>query len=160
MSPEFVLPVTEEEYQSAGSKFVVFPPGSKVGDNQYRDVEMGMPDWDTPGQSIKFPVSITEEGPDKGKEDKISTGVGKSGVWKLKEVYRSVTGEDLPMKKQKDGSNHPVLDPTKVAGKTAVAQYQMQKGKKGGDPNAEDVTYPKLIAILPAGTKPEVESLM
>jgi len=47
-SPEFILPVTEEEYQTAGSKFITFPPGAKVGDVEYRDIETGI-------QAIGFP---------------------------------------------------------------------------------------------------------
>ena len=150
--------VTEAEYETAGSKFVTFPAGSKVGDNLYLDAEVGMPDWDTPGKSIKFPVTIIEDGIDRGKEDKISTGVDSKGVWKLKEVTQSVLHKDLEMKKGSDGKVHPVLKPMEYVGKKAVAHYQMQTGKKGGV--GEPVQYPKLIALLPFGSKPKVEGLM
>ncbi len=155
---EFILPVTEEEYETAGSKFVTFPPGAKVGDSVFLDCEVGMPDWDTPGKSLKFPITITEEGADKGKEDKISTGVDSKSVWKLKEIARNVTGNDLAMKKGADGKVHPALNPANYAGKPAVAHYQLITGKKGGV--GEEVQYPKLMEILPTGSKPKIEGLM
>jgi hypothetical protein len=157
---EFILPVTEEEYEAGGSKFITFPPGAKVGDVQYREVECGMPDWDTPGKSLKFPISVTEEGVDKGKEEKISTGVDSKSVWKLKEIQQAVLGEPLEMKAGADGKKHPVFKPAEYAGKPAVGVWTMQKGYKGGDPSAEEVLYPKLTGILPAGSKPQTESLM
>jgi len=157
---EFMLPVTEEEYESAGSKFVTFPPGAQVGASLFLDCEVGMPDWDTPGKSLKFPINITEDGPDKGKEDKISTGVDSKSIWKLREIAVRVTGEELPMKKGSDGKQHPALNPMAFVGKPAVAHYQLIEGRKGGDPAGERTVYPKLIELLPAGEKPSVEGLM
>jgi hypothetical protein len=152
--------VTEEEYESAGSKFVTFPVGAKKGDNLYLDCTIGMPDWDTPGKSLKFPIAIVEEGVDQGKEDKLSTGVDTKSIWKLKEIARNVLGKDLAMTKGADDKNHPVVNPTEYVGKAAVAHYQMLEGRKGGLETGEPVMYPKLIALLPAGEKPSVESLL
>jgi len=157
---EFILSVTEEEYEAGGSKFITFLPGAKVGDVQYRDIEVGMPDWDTPGKSLKFPVTVTEEGVDKGKEEKISTGVDSKSVWKLKEIHTAIIGGDLQMKIGADGKKHPVFIPTEYVGKPAVGVWTMQKGYKGGDPSAGEVLYPKLTNILPVGSKPSTESLM
>ncbi len=155
---EFILPVTEEEYDTAGSKFVTFAPGAKVGDSVFLNCETGMPDWDTPGKSLKFPITITEEGVDQGKEDKVSTGVDTKSIWKLKEIARNITGKDLEMKKGSDGKNHPVLNPADYAGKPAVAHYQLIAGKKGGV--GEEVVYPKLVELLAEGNKPVVEGLL
>lgn len=149
---------TEEEYQVAGSKFVTFPPGAKRGDKLELDIEMGFPDWETPESSYKFPVTVTEDGPDNGKEDKIVGGATAKGIWKTKDIVRAVTGKDMPMAKDKEGKKHPVLVPDDIGGKPAVGLWQMQEGHKGGDPNAEIVLYPKLVSILPVGSK--VESLM
>ena len=158
---EFILGgVTEEEYEIAGSRFVTFPPGSQIGASLFLDAECGMPDWDTPGQSIKFPVIITEWGPDKGKEDKVSTGVDAKSLWKLKEVHEAIVGAPIEMRAGGDGKNHPVIIPTVYVGKAVVAHFQIQAGTKGGVIGAERVTYPKLIELLPAGTKPSTESLM
>ena len=159
LEQEFILgEVTEEQYEKAGSKFVTFPPGSKVGDDLFLTCEVGMPDWDTPGKSIKFPITITEEGIDYGKEDKISTGVDTKAIWKLKEIHKNVVGGDLEMKVGADKVKHPVLKPSAYAGKEAIAHYQLIAGKKGGV--GEEVVYPKLLELLPPGSKPAAESLM
>lgn len=154
MDQEFIIEgVSEEEYEQAGSKFVTFPPNAKVGDTKLIGVEVGLPDWDTPGQSLKFPITVTEEGPDTGKTDKISTGVSKESIWKLKEINRNVLGKDLEMK---DG--HPVFKPTEYVGKPAKGLYTYTAGKKGGV--GEPVNYPKLTALYPADYEEEAEGLM
>ncbi len=152
--------VTEEEYDTAGSKFITFPPGARVGDMEYRDIEIGMIDWDTPGRSMKVPVTITEEGVDKGKEDKVSFGVDIKGIWKGKEIYQAITGGDMPMSEGSDGKKHPVVEPMALVGKPAVGAWQIQEGFPGGDRTKPAVQYPKLISILPAGEKPKVETLL
>lgn len=141
---EFVLDgVSVEDYEAAGSKFVTFPAGAKVGDTMLLNLELGLPDWDTPGQSLKFPVTITEEGQDQGKEDKISAGVSKEAIFKLKDFSRNVLGKDLEMK-----NGHPVFKPTEWVGKPAKGEYTMTEGKKGGV--GERVVYPKLTSLYPA----------
>lgn len=156
-SPEFILPVTEEEYQTAGSKFITFPPGAKVGDVEYRDIETGMLDWDTPNKSMKIEVVVTEE-KDNGKTEKISFGVDSKGIWKGKALYQAITGHEMPMKRAADGKNHPAPSGMDTAGKSAVGVWIMNEGKKGGV--GDTVYYPKLQDILPAGSKPNQESLM
>jgi len=155
---ELILPVTEEEYETAGSKFVTMPAGAKVGDSVYLDVEVGMPGWDTPGKSVKFPVRVSEEGPDAGKEDNISTGVDTKSIWKLKEIHRAVIGGDLEMKKGADGKMHPVLKPTIYAGKPAVAQYTLIEGEN--QTTHQKTIYPKLISLMAAGEKPKASGIL
>ncbi len=65
----------------------------------------------------------------------------------------------MPMKLGADKKKHPVIDPAVLAGKTGIGVWQIMKGHKGGDLTAEEVTYPKLVDILPAGTKVEEKSL-
>ena len=150
-----VLPgVTEDECNLAGSKFIAFPPGAKVGDTEFRDIEIGMVAWDTPGVSMKVPAVVTEDGPDKGKEEKISFGVTKTGIWKGKEIIQAITGEDMPIV-----NGHPEVPVQLMMGKPAVGMWQMQEGHKGGDPSAEVINYPKLVSILASGSKPKVEGL-
>lgn len=157
--PKLVLDTTQEDYEAAGSKFITFSPDDKVGKLYHKPVEMGVPDWDTPGVSIKFPVTIVDD-IDAGKEDKIPCGVGSNALWKLKEVYKNITGSDPKFEKGSDGKNHPVIDPDEIAGKKATAVYEIQMGAKGGDPQAGQTKYPKLINILPAGAKTATESLV
>jgi len=171
LEQEFMLPVTEEEYETAGSKFITFTdkngdviPTAKwkdfVGELNYRDVELSMPDWDTPGKSLKFPLTIVEEGPDKNKEDKISTGVDTKSIWKLKEISQAVLGHDLEMKAGADKKKHPNLKPSEYVGKAAVGVWEMMVGKKGGKEDAGLTYYPKLTQLLSAGSKPSEESLV
>jgi len=138
--------VSEKEYEIAGteynSKFVTFPEGSEVNSVQYRDVEIGQVDWDTPGQSIKFPVTVTEEGADEGKTDKLSCGVKPNAVWKLKETLCELGVE------VKIVNGKPKFDTDELTGMAAVGVWTMQEGNKGGDPNAGKVKYPKLTALL------------
>jgi len=159
MCPEFTIPTTEEKYEKAGSKFITFSPDDEPGKLYYKDIELDMPDWDTPGQSIKFPTRITEEGPDFGKEDKISAGVTSTGVWKLKDILNALD-VTVEMRVGAEKEKHPVFTSEDVAGKQAVGVWQVQIGAKGGDVSKGTVKYPKLINIMPAGSKPAIEELV
>lgn len=143
---EFTIPVEQDTFEKAGSKFISFDPTAPIGTIIKLPVEMGMPDWDTPNVSIKFPVTIIGNGQDAGKTDKVAAGVGETGVWKLKEILAALECP-LEMRQGTDGKNRPVFKGEDVAGKNAMGVWEVQKGKKGGDPNAEDVVYPKLVGI-------------
>jgi hypothetical protein len=155
--------VDDGDYQAAGSKFVVLPPGEK---EIYLNIECGMLDWDNAGVSMMIPIVVTEEGVNEGKQDKLSFGVtkneatGRSGLWKGKQAYEAITGHAMPMKKGADGKMHPAPIPKEIFGKAAVGHWVVRKGHKGGDPDAEEVSYPKIQEILPAGSKPSTESLL
>ena len=159
MSPEFIIPVTEEEFEKAGSKFITFSPDDPVGKLYHKNIELDMPDWDTPGQSIKFPVRINDEGPDFGKEDKISAGVGSDAVWKLKDILKAV---DVPveMRTGADKKKRPVFESEAVGGKQAVGVWQLQVDKRKPEEGGKGTKYPKLVNILPAGSKPAIEELV
>lgn len=163
--PDLVFPdVTQEEYDTAGSKFITFPAGATPGAVQYRDVEVSDVDWDTPGQSIKIVATVIEEGPDLSKQDKLSFGVvktatGKSGIWKGKLAHIAITGKEMAFV-DTDKGPRPKIDPTELVGKKAIAEYTLQLGHKGGDPEGEEVLYPKLTNFLSAGKKPAVAGLV
>ena len=144
---ELTIPVTAKEFESAGSKFITFPANAKVGDVQYRDVEVGQVDWDMPGHSIKFPVTVIEVGADEGKKDKISCGVKPEAVWKLKETLRELGVE------VKIVNGKPKFETDELTGMAVVGVWTMQEGYKGGDETAEKVRYPKLTALVKS--KPE-----
>ncbi len=152
--PEFMLDITEEDYESAGSKFITFPLPLVKGATQFRKVECGMLDWDTPGKSMKIPVTIIEQGEDKEKDEKLSFGVDSKGIWKGKSIYKNIAGKDMPMKVGSDKKSHPAPKTEDINGKEAVGMWQVVEGKKGGV--GEAILYPKLIDILPKGYKPEV----
>lgn len=154
---DFILDkVSEEEFDKAGSKFITFPPDAKVGDMQFRAVTLDMPDWDTPGQSIKFPVKVTEEGPDLNKEDKISCGVQSTGIWKLKQVLGNIDVE-VKMVTGADKKKHPSFDRMALVGKSATGVWQMQKDSRSAEEGGKGTLYSKLIDLQPAGYRPEVE---
>lgn len=157
MCPEFVLPVTQEEYEKAGSKFITFNTADPVGKLYYKPIELDMPDWDTPGQSIKFPIRITEEGPDFGKEDKLSAGVSQIAIWKLKDILKALDVA-VEMRVGADKKKHPIFDSAAVAGQPAIGCWQIQEGHKDGNPNNPIVKYPKLVSIYPTGYEPPAVS--
>ncbi len=120
------LPVDEETYeaQSVGSRYVENP-----GDYE---VEMGMPMWVDPGRSMAFPFTITEAGPECGKEARINAGIHAEAFWKVKElaiacdvIVSMVTG--------KDKKKHPKFDPSEFAGKKCVIRFVNEASIK--DPN-------------------------
>jgi len=153
MSDEFILEgITEEEYEVAGSKFITISPDKKniAGYTTYRKAIIGMLSWEEKGagRSMKFPFTISEE-LDLNKEDKISFGVDKKGIWKGKELYLAITGHAMPMAKGKDGNMHPSPNAMECMGKNVWVQYVNQKGAKGGDVTKGEVVYPKANAFLP-----------
>ncbi len=141
----FVLPISEEEYIKAGSKFAA--AGLHLS-------EFGMPDWDTPNVSIKFPFTIIEEGPDKGKEGKISAGVSREAVWKLKEILTAL-GVELKMVKGPDGISRPSFNPMDVVGKVAMTLWVKQKDTRSIEEGGKGTTYTKPVSVHPIGTSIE-----
>ena len=141
--------VSEEQYNSAGSKFIEIPSGK--GEIAL-ECEITNFDWDTAGVSYKFEVTITEEGANQGKSDKISGGAQSHSIWSSKRYWEAATGSPMPMEK-----GHPAPDPAEIVGSRVLGLWRRKIGKKGGDPSGEDVVYTKLEDFLPLGAK--VESL-
>jgi len=159
MSPEidFTLPVTEEEYEEAGSAFIEFP-GAKRGDIFYVDAETEAFDWKQAGVSIIIPVTIME-GSNKGKPAELYAGVraknpdgSPGGLWKFKQVYKNVTGEEMPMIDTPQGKS-PRPDRLAFAGKKVVARIDIVEGRRDGG-TGDSFDMAKLVDILPAGSKP------
>jgi hypothetical protein len=151
---QFILDgVTSDEYETAGSKFMTVPPQyqKQVGYTFYRKALIGMMGWDTLGKSLKIPFTIAEE-TDLNKEDKISFGIDKKGIWKGKELYKAATGGEMPMAKGKDGNMHPAPNAMELMGKEVWVQYVNQKGAKGGDVTKGETIYPKAQAFLSYGS--------
>ena len=144
-----VASATQEDYEKETGDWVTID--QKIGFVDLK-VEVQTPSWKTPGVSYLIPVVVTQEGIDNGKNAELYPGASTGAIWKLKQIYRAVTGEDMPFVKGKDGQPHPNLIPSKLAGKEAVGHWVLVTGHKGGDPNAEIVKYPKLESILPAGS--------
>jgi len=145
--PKIQLPISEKEYKDAGSKFITIPAGpsgkQEVGDTVALLIECGLPDWDTPGRSIKFPVKVIQKGIDAGKADKISCGVGADGVWKLKEVANGFGKADAVTFE----NGKPNLDADAFVGAKAkgIWERQMSDPAATGKPAT---FYSKLVAIV------------
>lgn len=148
--PDFDIPVTQEEYEKAGSKFIsVNMAGAKLGDAFYRNIETGTLDWDSPGKSMKLPTIVTD-GPDKGHEEKISFGVLPDSIWKGKDIYKAITGKDMPINKT---TKRPFIPDKALDGKEAVGMWVMVENKTATA--ATMPIYPKLSSIYPKGYKAE-----
>lgn len=158
---ELTLDVTQESFEKAGSKFITFAPADAIGTQYFKEVELGVADWDNPGISIKFPITIIgpEGDPDIGKQDKLSAGVAENALWKLKEILKAL-GIPITYKVGIDKKKHPVFETDDVAGKKAVGCWELQLGSKGGDAAKGGVKYPKLVSIFPEGYKPSKQALV
>lgn len=150
--PEFTVPVEQDEYEASGSKFITFDSSDPVGKTYKKPVEIGVVDWDTPGVSMKFPVTIIGNDIDAGKTDKLSAGVGTNAVWKLKDTLKAI-GAPVEMKQGAGGKMFPVFKSEDCEGKKAMGVWEVQMGNKGGDPQAERIKYPKLVAFEPMTAK-------
>lgn len=155
--PKISLPISEKEFKEAGSKFIAIPPDStgkeQAGDSISLLIECGLPDWDTPGVSMKFPVKVIEKGPNEGKADKISCGVSPTAVWKLKEVAAGFGKSDAVTFE----SGKPVIDTDAFVGAQAKGIWTrlLSDPEVTGKPAA---FYTKLQNVVPASS--ETETLM
>jgi hypothetical protein len=131
---DFVIPVTEEEFEKITSKF------AQVG---LHVSEFGMPEWKTPNVSIAFPFTITE-GVDKGKGNEITAGVAPNAVWKLREI---LTALEVPYKKTNKGQV--AFSPMDVVGKIGKTQWIEQKDTRSVEEGGKGTTYTKPVSVLP-----------
>jgi len=167
MDEGMVLDYNEEELEKAGSSKVTIPPGKNQVVHRIEVAqETG---WDKiENKSVKFVVTVIDEGIDFGKQDKISCGLqkksdGKSGIWKLKELTAAL-GVDyksfFSSSKMGDGSSKVVFMIDKflenVVGKQAYGIWEQTTGWKHGIVGGERTRYPKLITL--SKTPVEVEA--
>ena len=139
--PELIIPgITEEEYEKAGSKFAA--EGMHLS-------ECGMPEWETPGQSIRFPFTIIE-GDDEGKESKIVAGVKKEALWKLKEMLKAL---GVAITTNKDGQVS--FDPMDCAGKQFMSVWTIEVDSRPASEGGKGGIYTKPTSALPVGAKSE-----
>jgi len=137
----FVLDVDQEDYDKAGSKFAL--PGLHIS-------EMGMPEWETPGKSIKFPFTIVEDGVDKDKKGKIVCGISKEALWKLKETLTAVGEEVKTTPEGKISFNHMA-----IAGKRFKSLWTKQKDSRSVEEGGKGTEYTKPTAAYPLDTTEE-----
>jgi len=138
---DFILDVTPEEFDSAGSKF------AKAG---LRLAELGMPEWETPGQSIRFPFIIVEEGADNMKDGKLVAGVSKAAMWKLKEI---LSAAGVPTAKTADGKV--TFDKAAVVGKQVKILYTNEVDSRSPEEGGKGTKYTKASAAYPVDATDE-----
>ena len=149
MCPQISLPVSQEQFESAGSKFISLAPGKTEG---FFDIECDVIDWKTPGVSLMLPVTITEEGINNGKADNFYMGVSPEAVFKTKETL-TVLGIPVTFVKGK-----PNFDSEKSGGKKAVGHWVQEEVDSIKNPGTK-IKMVKLQDIYPAGYKPTVAEL-
>jgi len=141
MPDEFILNVTPEEYETAGSKF------ARAG---LRLSELGLPEWETPGASVRFPFIIVEEGPDNMKDGKLVAGVGKAAMWKIKEI---LSAAGVPATKTADG--RVTFDKNAVVGKRIKVLYTDEVDTRPVAEGGTGTHYTKASAAYPPETTDE-----
>lgn len=140
--PEMELDVTQEEYEVAGSKFITFPPEKqKLGQVEYRKIQIANVDWKTPGQSFDFAITVMDAGPDEGKEDHIYPGAAKNAIWKTKAILAAI---DIPIKETKGGKIS--FDSDLCIGKEAYGVWAWIQGVNQS--TQQPTFYPKLNDIV------------
>ena len=145
--PEFAATgVSEAEYEQAGSKFIDIPHGQT---ELALRCEVHNFDWDTPGKSFKFEVTVIESGANLGKKEKISGGAQPDGIFSTKRYYQAISGKDIPIKK-----GHPTPNTDDLIGKQVMGLWKRKRGPKGGVQGAEIVEFVKLEDLFPIPDAP------
>ena len=130
---------SEEDYEAAGS--------SKFAQAGLHLSEFGMPYEKTPGLSLAFPFTIIA-GADKGKESEIFAGLGKSALWKLKEILTALGVETIKTKGGGIG-----FDFADVAGKQAQVLWTTQRDTRPISEGGTGGSYTKPTSVLPIGAE-------
>lgn len=142
ISGEVVLPVDENEYKKSGSQFVD-KPGSYVS-------VMSMPGWKEKGRTMAFPLEITEDGPQEGKEGTIFVGFEK-GIWKLKEILEAC---GVPYSIDKKTGNVK-FNPAEVVGKEVKSIWQNEKDNRPVEEGGTGKVFVKLAGVAPVDAEEE-----
>ena len=145
MSPDIILPdMTMEEYEKSGSKFAA--EGNHLS-------ECGMPEWETPGTSLRFPFTIIEEGEDNGKQNKLVCGVRKGASWKLKEMEKAL---GITLVAEVEGKPTIKTDALLAcAGKQFLSVWTLEKDSRSPEEGGKGGTYTKPTSALPLEAKVE-----
>ena len=138
---QFILDVTPEEYEKAVSKFA--RPGLRLS-------ELGLPEWETPGRSIRFPFIIVEEGIDNGKENKLVAGVSKDATFKTKEILGAAS---VPTSTTAEGKV--TFDKNAVVGKQIKVLYVKAVDTRKPEEGGTGTEYTKPTRAYPPDTTDE-----
>jgi len=139
--PEFILDMSPEEFEKAGSKF------ANVG---LHLAEMGLPEWENINSSIRFPFIIIEQGLDNGKEGKIVAGVSNKAAWKIKEILVA-----LGVSSKTDATGKVAFNGDDCVGKQFKVLYTEQIDSRTPEEGGTGTKYTKAETAYPADTSNE-----
>jgi hypothetical protein len=157
LTPEdrvFMLDVDEQDYDNIVSKYITIPPGAdgieREGDSIVLTVEAGMADWKTPGQSLTVPLTVTQEGVNKGKQIDWFAGVRKDAMSVTKPALQAFGIENAVIKRI---NGKIAINPAGFVGAVAKATFKRKLSNKGNLHSVLDST--KFYPISEVATKAE-----
>lgn len=135
MGEEFILGINEEEYKKSA--------GMRTG---LVEAEMGMPAWKTPGVSIEFPYTITEEDwPDEKRSASLYASLKKFALQPILDaVAVPLTSDDKGILK---------FDHMACVGKKFLLNFVMVKDSRTAEEGGTGGTYPKATSAHKLGTQ-------
>ncbi len=141
----FMLDVDEQEYDQITSKFIVIPPGKdgieREGDNIVLLCEAGMADWKTPGQSLKVPLTVIEEGINQNKQIEWYPGIKANAMSVTKPALQAFGIEDKVIVRRNGKVG---INPAAFIGARAKVTFKREMSNKGNLRSVIDSTkfYP------------------
>ncbi len=128
----FDTQVTEQEYDEMQDKYITIPPGTcgipAEGDSIYLTVEAGVADWKQPGKSLTIPLTVVQEGINKGKTVEWYAGIDKNSMSITKKGLRTFGIEDKVLRRI-DGKLK--IAPMGFAGARAKALFRRELSNRG-----------------------------
>lgn len=140
MSPDFVMPITEEEWEKSGSKF------ASVGSHLS---EAGMPEFRE--KAMLVPFTIVEEGEDNGKTGQLSLSFKKFSIG----TFLEAVGVPVTMK-----NGNPTFDHALIPGKQFLSVWTKQVDTRSVEEGGKGTKYTKPTAALAIGQEAKVEELL
>jgi len=127
----FDTEIGEKEYEDIQDKYVTIPPGASgvpaVGDAIYLDVECGVADWKEPGKSLTIPLTVVQEGMNKGKTIEWFAGISKDAMGITKRGLQSF-GIEAKVLRKIDGKIK--INPLGFAGARARALFRREMSNR------------------------------
>lgn len=140
--PDVILDVSEQDWNEAGSKYVTIPPGASgqeaEGDNITLLCESSLPEWKTPGKSLKWGFTVTEKGINEGKYAEMYPAVTKDGLFKTKQIAEALGASGLVEFK----GGRVVLHLDLAAGKVARVKFSRELSNRGNFRSIPTEVYP------------------
>lgn len=149
----FDTDVSENDYDTITSKYVTIPPGVSgtelEGDIIRLAVECGAADWKTPGKTLLVPLTVVQEGINKGKQVEWYAGIKKEAMQVTKPALQAFKIEDKVLKRI-DGKLK--IAPLGFVGARATVLFKREMSNMGNLRSVLDST-----SFLPIDVKSETK---